>query len=200
MERLLKDAEKISGVKYDINNLSDVYSAIHVIQGELKITGTTAKEAATTISGSANSMKAAWSNLLTGIADDNANFDVLIQNLVDSVVAFGNNIIPRIQTTIKGIAKMVSSLLKEVVPQLVKEIPPLIIETMPILLDAIQTVLTSIMEYLPQIVDALSGLIPQIVSMLISMLPQLLANCQVAVRRLLILLSRSTGPMVRGLQ
>lgn len=174
MERLLKDAEKISGVKYDINNLSDVYSAIHVIQGELKITGTTAKEAATTISGSANSMKAAWSNLLTGIADDNANFDVLIQNLVDSVVTFGNNIIPRIQTTIKGIAKMVSSLLKEVVPQLVKEIPPLIIETMPILLDAIQTVLTSIIEYLPQIVDALSGLIPQIVSMLISMLPQLL--------------------------
>lgn len=59
MERLLADAEKITGVKYDINNLSDVYSAIHVIQGELGITGTTAKEAATTLSGSLASMKAA---------------------------------------------------------------------------------------------------------------------------------------------
>lgn len=68
MERLLADAEKITGVKYDINNLSDVYSAIHVIQGELGITGTTAKEAATTLSGSLASMKAAFKNLLGNIA------------------------------------------------------------------------------------------------------------------------------------
>lgn len=136
--------------------------------------GTTAKEASTTISGSANAMKSAWKNLLTGMADDNANFDQLINNLVDSVLTFGENIIPRIQTTIKGIATMVSGLLKEVVPKLIAEIPPLIQETLPILLEAIQTVLTSIVEYLPQIVDALSGLIPQIVGMLISMLPQLI--------------------------
>lgn len=68
MERLLADAEKITGVKYDIDNLSDVYSAIHVIQGELDITGTTAKEAATTISGSLDSMKAAFKNVLGEIA------------------------------------------------------------------------------------------------------------------------------------
>lgn len=68
MERLLANAQKITGVKYDINNLSDVYSAIHVIQGELDITGTTAKEAATTISGSLNSMKAAFKNVLGEIA------------------------------------------------------------------------------------------------------------------------------------
>ena len=64
MERLLADAQKITGVKYDINNLSDVYSAIHVIQGQLDITGTTAKEAATTISGSFASMKAAAKNVM----------------------------------------------------------------------------------------------------------------------------------------
>lgn len=65
MERLLKDAQKITGIKYDINNLNDVYQAIHVIQGELGITGTTAKEASTTISGSISSMKSSWQNLLT---------------------------------------------------------------------------------------------------------------------------------------
>ncbi len=68
MQRLLADAQKITGVKYDIDNLSDVYSAIHVIQGELDITGTTAKEAATTISGSMDSMKAAFKNVLGEIA------------------------------------------------------------------------------------------------------------------------------------
>ena len=68
MERLLADAEKISGVHYDINNLNDVYSAIHVIQGELGITGTTAEEAASTISGSLASMKSAFSNVLGQLA------------------------------------------------------------------------------------------------------------------------------------
>ena len=75
MKRLLEDAEKLTGVKYDMDNLSDVYAAIHAIQTELGITGTTAKEASTTISGSLNMTKAAWSNLLTGIADSNQNFD-----------------------------------------------------------------------------------------------------------------------------
>lgn len=68
MERLLKDAQKISGIKYDISNLSDVYSAIHVIQGELGITGTTAKEAASTFSGSISSMKAALSDVLANLS------------------------------------------------------------------------------------------------------------------------------------
>lgn len=67
MERLLRDAEKISGIKYDINNLSDVYEAIHIIQEETGITGTTAKEAAKTVDGAVNSMKAAWENWLTAI-------------------------------------------------------------------------------------------------------------------------------------
>ena len=86
MERLLKDAEKFSGIHYDIKNLSDVYSAIHVIQEQMGITGTTAKEATQTISGSVNAMKASWSNLITGIADDNADFDSLITNFVDSIL------------------------------------------------------------------------------------------------------------------
>ena len=81
MERLLKDAEKISGVKYDISNLNDVYSAIHVIQTEMGITGTTAKEAEKTISGSANAMKGAFQNLITGFGDADADMQVLCQNM-----------------------------------------------------------------------------------------------------------------------
>ena len=83
MERLLADAEKISGIKYDISSFADVTQAIHVIQTELGITGTTALEASSTIQGSFASMKGAWQNLLTGMADENQNFDVLLENFIN---------------------------------------------------------------------------------------------------------------------
>ncbi len=174
MERLLKDAEKLSGVKYNINNLNDLYSAIHVIQTEMGITGTTAEEAATTIAGSTQMMSASWQNLLTGIADDNADFDTLINNFIESVMAVATNLIPRIQTTIEGMAKLASGLLEKLVPQLVKMIPPLLTQTMPILISAVQTAITSILNVLPQIMPVISALIPKIVTTLVSMLPQVL--------------------------
>ena len=103
MERLLADAEKITGVKYDINNLSDVYSAIHVIQGELGITGTTAKEAATTLSGSLASMKAAFKNLLGNIAIGEDVTDELKQ-VGETVVTFlTGNLIPMIGNVLASI-------------------------------------------------------------------------------------------------
>ena len=92
MERLLTDAEKITGVKYDINNLSDVYEAIHVIQGELGITGTTSKEAATTLTGSFASMKAAASNFMAQLVvgeDISGAMDALL----DTALTFGQNLI-----------------------------------------------------------------------------------------------------------
>ena len=73
MERLLYDAQKLSGVEYDISSYADIVDAIHVVQTEMGITGTTAEESASTISGSIASMKSAWSNLVTGIADENSN-------------------------------------------------------------------------------------------------------------------------------
>ena len=89
MERLLADASKLSGVEYNIDSLSDVYEAIHVVQEEMGITGTTAKEAYETISGSLATTKAAWSNLLVGIADENADFPALINNFVESASEIG---------------------------------------------------------------------------------------------------------------
>ncbi len=113
MERLLKDAEALSGVKYDINNLADVYEAIHVIQTELGITGTTAKEASTTITGSINMAKAAWENLLVGISDPTQDIDVLVDNFVNSVGIVIDNVMPRI----KAVASELSSLLIKHMPE-----------------------------------------------------------------------------------
>ena len=127
MERLLADAEKISGIEYDISSYADITEAIHVVQTEMGITGTTAEEAASTIQGSLSMMKGAWANLLTGLADENADFDALMGNFVDSVVTVGENLMPRIETTIQGIAKLVSSASKTIIPlaikTLMKELP-----------------------------------------------------------------------------
>lgn len=91
MERLLADAEKLTGVKYDINNLSDVYEAIHAVQGELGITGTTAEEAASTMSGSFGMMKAAWQDAL-GAITTGGNVSQAMDNLSDSVAAWVENL------------------------------------------------------------------------------------------------------------
>lgn len=126
MERLLKDAQKLTGVKYNINNLNDVYSAIHAIQENLGITGTTAKEAATTIEGSANAMKAAWSNFLTGMADGNQDFDKLVKNLVDSIITFIGNIGPRIVKTIPILARGLTQLFMTIGQMIIAEAPGMI--------------------------------------------------------------------------
>ena len=143
MERLLKDAQKISGVKYDISNLNDVYNAIHVIQGELGITGTTAKEASTTIQGSVSAMKSAWQNMLTGIADDNADFEGLVGNLIESIGIASENIMPRVKIIIDGIVALL--------PQLAKKI----IEHLPEIMDAGSEIIT-------QLIDSLTTFAPDV--------------------------------------
>lgn len=111
MERLLSDAQKITGVKYDLNNLSDVYSAIHVIQEELDITGTTAKEATTTLSGSLMQMKASFTNLLGNLALGES-IDNDLNALVESVFQFfNNNLIPMIGNVLKSIPTIVSNVI-----------------------------------------------------------------------------------------
>lgn len=111
MERLLADAQKISGVKYDINNLSDVYSAIHVIQGELDITGTTAKEAASTISGSFSSMKSAFKNVMGEIA---LGMDIgpSMKALGETVTTFlAGNLIPAIGNVLSGLPDLINGMI-----------------------------------------------------------------------------------------
>ena len=111
MQRLLADAQKLSGVRYDISNLSDVYSAIHVIQQELGITGTTAEEAASTVSGSFNMVKAALQNTFAGLAGQ-MNLEEALQGLGDSFDTFFNeNLIPMIENVFDSIPQIISSVL-----------------------------------------------------------------------------------------
>ena len=103
MERLLADASKIAGVEFNIDNYNDVIEAIHVMQTEMGITGTTAQEATSTITGSVAQMKAAFQNLLTGLFDENADLGTLSEQLFESVGAVMDNVVPRIGALIYNI-------------------------------------------------------------------------------------------------
>ena len=107
MQRLLDDAEKISGIHYDISSYGDIVDAIHVVQTEMGITGTTAEEAASTISGSIQSAKSAWTNLLVGIADENADMSLLVTNFVDSAMTAAGNIVPRIGAILSSLGQLI---------------------------------------------------------------------------------------------
>lgn len=132
MERLLADAEKLSGQKFDISSYSDIVDAIHVVQTEMGITGTTAKEAASTIQGSVSAAKSAWSNLITGIAADNADLDTLIGNFVSSVETAAGNIIPRVSVFLGGISQLVTSASTTIIPMVITTIT----DNLPALLQA----------------------------------------------------------------
>ena len=163
MERLLTDAQKISGIKYDISSFADITQAIHVMQEEMGITGTTAKEASTTIQGSVSSMKSAWSNLLTGVADDNADWGTLVNNFVDSVVTAADNLLPRIETAVEGVGLLITDVLGLLLDKLV-----------PMGIQLIQNLITGISDQLPDIISSVNNAISVIISGLIDMLPQLL--------------------------
>lgn len=151
MERLLADAEKISGKKFDISSLSDIIEAIHVIQDEMGITGTTAEEARKTIQGSLNMTKAAWANLVVGIADDTADFDQLVDNFVESVVIASENILPRVGKALNGVAQLVERLF----PTLAARIPDLIRQILPALLTGAIGLVTTLVGEMPAILSAL---------------------------------------------
>lgn len=156
MNRLLRDAEKLAGYKpmsLDANNFADVVDAIHIIQEDLGIAGTTAKEASETISGSLASMKSAWQNLVVGIADENANFDTLVGNFVDSVATVGENVIPRVEQALQGVGMLVEGL----APVVAEAIPTFVSDVLPTLLSSAVSLVSSIggaiIENLPTIAN-----------------------------------------------
>lgn len=183
MQELIARAEELDGsfkAQRDSSgkltmNYADMVKAIHIVQTEMGITGTTAKEASSTISGSLNSMQASWKNLITGMADGDADVSTLISNFTDSVLTFGKNIIPVIKQMISGLGVVVSGLMKELIPQIIQMIPPLISEGLPVLLEAVGSAIQSILSILPDVISVFSELIPQICSTLISSLPEILS-------------------------
>lgn len=170
MQRLLEDAEKISGVKYDISSYADIVDAIHVVQTEMGITGTTAKEAASTIQGSFGMVKAAWQNLVTGLADPDQDLGTLVGNFTDSVVVAGNNLIPRIQELLPRIVEAVSALMGTVSTQL----PGILGSTLPSLIEGASNLVTGLMSALPEILTVLGDIAPTAIGILVPALLELL--------------------------
>ena len=174
MQRLLDDAEKISGIKYDISSYADIVDAIHVVQTEMGITGTTAKEAATTIQGSLASMKGAWENLLTGVADDNANFKTLTEQFVDSLVTVGENIIPRINIVIQGLTQLITETSQTIIPMAVQ----ILLENLPSVvaagMDLIVALVSGILDNIDMLIDCVLEMVDVIVDKLIDNLPKLI--------------------------
>lgn len=173
MERLLADAEKISGIKYDISSYADIVDAIHVVQTEMGITGTTAEEAASTIQGSFGMMKSAWQNLVTGMADPDQDLGVLVGNFTDSVVIAGNNLIPRIQELLPRIVEATTSLIGTVSEQL----PAILGTVLPSLVEGATNLVTGLMAALPSVLSVLADVAPTVINTLvpalIALLPQI---------------------------
>lgn len=173
MERLMSDAEKLTGEHYTVGDFGDTVKAIHAVQTQMGITGTTAKEASTTIEGSMNAMKASWQNLLAGMSDSGANMNVLINNLVDSVNTFASNIMPRLAPLINGMVQTAVQLLPQAVNMITSQLLPLITAQVPNIVSGLSQVVQAIVAALPQIMSALTAALPQIVQALLTLLPQL---------------------------
>ena len=210
MQRLLDKANEINAQQgkmtdYQINSYADIVEAIHVVQTEMGITGTTAKEAASTISGSSASMKASWQNFLTGLADGTQDLDALLQKLTESIVAYGENLIPRIAQVLSSIFSLVtenvpvilkegteklaefSEMALEKAPELIKvglemirNMVKGIMDAVPTLIEKVPTILSNfanvINDNAPTIIMAGVGIILDIIKGLIEAIPTLVAN------------------------
>lgn len=179
MQRLIDDANALNAAQgkytnYSIESYADIVSAIHDVQVEMGIYGTTADEASTTIQGSVSSMKAAWSNLLTGIADDNADFKTLIEQFVDSLVTVGENIIPRINIIIQGLTQLITEASQTIIPMAVQ----ILLENLPSIvaagMDLIIALVSGILDNIDMLIDCVLEMVDVIVDKLIDNLPKLI--------------------------
>lgn len=179
MQRLIDDANALNAAQgkytnYSIESYADIVSAIHDVQVEMGIYGTTADEASTTIQGSVSSMKAAWSNLLTGIADDNADFKTLIEQFVDSLVTVGENIIPRINIIIQGLTQLIIEASQTIIPLAVQ----ILLENLPSIvaagMDLIIALVSGILDNIDMLIDCVLEMVDVIVDKLIDNLPKLI--------------------------
>ena len=158
MKRLLSDAEKLTGQRYDISSFADITQAIHAIQTQMDITGTTAKEASTTISGSWGSLKAAFENTLVGLTTGGEMFDQSLDALVDSAKTFGQNVIPAITGALSGVGSLIESL----APVIVAELPSMVSDILPHLVSAAKSLVTGLISQLPALGRAVLDAIPSI--------------------------------------
>lgn len=185
-------ADNVNSVSFD-----KMIEAIHVVQTDMGITGTTAKEAATTIQGSIGMMKSAWTNLLTGMADPSQDMGVLINNLVDSVMAVADNLVPRIADTLPRIVTGISSLAQKLAPY----IPPLIEQILPSLIQGATSLLSELVNNLPGILETLlPGIGGELGQTLTSALQSIFGTLQAILPTILSLVNTLLPPLLQIVQ
>lgn len=185
-------ADNVNSVSFD-----KMIEAIHVVQTDMGITGTTAKEAATTIQGSIGMMKSAWTNLLTGMADPSQDMGVLINNLVDSVMAVADNLVPRIADTLPRIVTGISSLAQKLAPY----IPPLIEQILPSLIQGATSLLSELVNNLPGILETLlPGIGGELGQTLTSALQSIFGTLQAVLPTILSLVNTLLPPLLQIVQ
>ena len=180
MYRLLSDAKEIDetfDAVFSLDekghleaNYSDIVQAIHIVQTEMGIYKTTEKEAASTIQGSFGMVKAAWKNLVTGLADPDQDLGTLVGNFTDSIVVAGNNLIPRIQELLPRIVEAISGLLGTISTQL----PGILSSVLPSLIEGASNLVTGLMSALPEILTVLGDIAPTAIGVLVPAIVELL--------------------------
>lgn len=163
MERLLADAEKITGIKYDISNLNDVYSAIHVIQTELGITGTTALEAGDTITGSFGSLSAAWENFLAGLGNPKADMEQLVNDVANSLAGAINNFTPIIENMTKVLPTVLDAIINSAI-----ELFPTFVSTF---MELVVTITSTLVSQAPKLFNVGYDLLVRLVNGFVSGVP-----------------------------
>lgn len=195
MARLINDSgvlgdtlvvAKGKGANFDeVVTFDKMIEAIHKVQTNLGITGTSAKEASSTIEGSVNAAKAAWTNLLTGMSRDDADFEELVDQFVDSAVNVLNNLLPRVQVALTGVGNLINSLL----PQILGYLPELLnMDYLSVIIDTGMKLLNAlkdgILKALPMLISVLPGIVKKIVNGIASNAPKLILSAYKLIKSL----------------
>lgn len=179
MQRLIDDANALNAAQgnytnYSIESYADIVDAIHTVQTEMGITGTTALEASTTIEGSVSAMKAAWGNFVTGLGNDNANISELSAQLIESVGTVAENVLPVVETVLKNIAQAV----QEDGPAMIEKFVSYAIEKLPEIislgLQMVISLVKGIAQNIPQIVTSVLNMVATIVKTVWEAMPDII--------------------------
>jgi len=184
---------------YQIDNLADCQSALVDYIEMQGIAGYAANEAADTIQGTLASVKGAWENLLTGLADDNADFETLIGNLVDSIVNLAGNLIPRIKNVLEGIGGLISGLIQELGPTILEMLPDLIDQFIEIIIQTIEAIMPAIAEFIPKVIQLLVEQLPNVIALGSTIIVQLLEGIAQALPQLIAMLPTIITQMITTL-
>lgn len=200
MERLIEDANKLkvaNGQMADlsIDSFADVTEAIHLIQTEMGITGTTSSEAAGTITGSLSSIKGAWSNLVTAFTSDDLPIDEYITAFVDSVIPVANNMLPRIEKALEGVVQLIEKL----APKVIEAIPKFVSRVLPSIVGAASSLIGAVVAAFPELVVAITNMLPEIISAFVNVFNVLIESLPMVIEALVAALPTLIPALINGL-